>query len=263
MCGGVFMSSLIELCKIYAVIIVLLLIVAFPLVVMLTMLIDAVRDDTYYIGWLDDNNKYHRYIVAFLVYGFAIIGLIVLASGYTNQNAVYRDGNTIYIETVDKDVVSYDYTQVSDFTVTADILSGMSNRVHNCYRYYQSYPYNGNYGFNNYPSNFFIIQNNHSVSGNSTREYNFVVSLELKSGEHLKFIVNNMYKKQLYTALYNPENVHEYIVETEHSRAMTKLYSISVIVFIVLLIIPTIIHFYTLFEYIVFRIKDKKHDEIV
>lgn len=263
MCGGVFMSSLIELCKIYAVIIVLLLIVAFPLVVMLTMLIDAVKDDTYYIGWLGDNNKYHRYIVAFLVYGFALIGLIVLASGYTNQNAVYRDGNTIYIETVDKDVVSYDYTQVSDFTVTADILSGMSNKVHNCYRYTQYFPYSGKYGFSNYPSNFYIQQSNNYVQGNSTREYNFVVSLEFKSGEHLKFIVDKGYKKQLYTALYTPENVHEYIVETEQSREMTKIYNISITVFIVLLIVPNLIHFYTLFEYITFSLKDKKRDEII
>ena len=255
------MSSLIELCKIYAVIIVLLLIVAFPLVIMLTLLFDAVKGDFCCFDCLDDNNKYRRYIVAFLVYGFAIIGLVFLAMSYKNPNAVYRDGNTIYIETVDKDVVSYDYTQVSDFTVTADVLSGASNKVHNCYRYYSPYPYSRNYGFSNYPSNFFIIQNNHSVSGNSTREYNFVVSLELKSGEHLKFIVNNMYKKQLYTALYTPEKVHEYIKETEHSRAMTKLYNASIVVFIVLLIVPTIIHFYTLFEYISFRVKDKKHNE--
>lgn len=257
------MGSLIALSAVFSVCIILLLILGFPLVVMLTMLFDAIKDDSCCLYWLDDNNNYHRYIVAFLIYGFAIVGLVFLAMGYKNPNAVYRDGNTIYIETVDKDVVSYDYTQVSDFIVTEDVLSGMSNRVHNCYRYNTYYPYNRNYGFNSYPSNFFIIQNNHSVSGNSTREYNFVVSLELKSGEHLKFVVNNVYKKQLYTALYNPENVHEYIVETEHSKAMTKLYNISVTVFIVLLIVPMIIHFYTLFEYIVFRIKDKKRNETV
>lgn len=205
------MGSLIELSAVSSVVIALLLISVFPLFLVLTVLLDAVICELGYLDWLDDNNKFRRYIVALLLYAFSLVGLIVLALGYTNQNAIYRDGNTIYIETVDKDVVSYDYTQVSDFIVTADVLSGMSNRVHNCYRYYQSYPYNGNYGFNNYPSNFFIIQNNHS---NSTQEYNFVVSIELKNGEHLKFIVNSMYKKQLYTALYNPENVHEYIVET-------------------------------------------------
>ena len=142
--------------------------------------------------------------------------------------------------------------------VTADVLSGMSNRVHNCYRYNTYYPYNGNYGFNNYPSNFFIIQNNHS---NNTQEYNFVVSIELKNGEHLKFIVNNMYKKQLYTALYNPENVHEYIVETEHSKAMIKLFNISLGALIVLLAVPTIVHIYTLIEYLIFRVKYKKLNE--
>jgi len=252
------MGSLIELSAVSSVVIALLLVFVFPLFLVLTVLLDAVICELDYLDWLADNNKFRRYIVSLLLYAFSLIGLIVLASGYTNQNAVYRDGNTIYIETVDKDVVSYDYTQVSDFMVTADVLSGMSNRVHNCYRYNTYYPYNGNYGFNSYPSNFFIIQNNHS---NSTQEYNFVVSIELKNGEHLKFIVNSMYKKQLYTALYNPENVHEYIVETEHSKAMIKLYNISVTVFIVLLIVPMIIHFYTLFEYIVFRIKDKKLNE--
>lgn len=255
------MGSLLELSVVSSVVIFLLLIFAFPLFLMLTLLLDAVIGELGYLDWLGGNNKFRRYIVSLLLYAFSLIGLIVLASGYTSQNAVYRDGNTIYIETVDKDVVSYDYTQVSDFMVTADVLSGMSNRVHNCYRYYQSYPYNGNHLFNNYPSNFFIIQNNHSVSGNSTREYNFVVSLELKSGEHLKFIVDKGYKKQLYTALYSPESVHEYIQETEQSREMTKIYNISITVFIVLLIVPILIHFYTLFEYITFRAKYKKLNE--
>lgn len=252
------MGSLIELSAVSSVVIALLLVFVFPLFLVLTLLLDTVICELGYLDWLNCNNKFRRYIVSLLLYAFSLIGLIVLASGYTSQNSVYRDGNTIYIKTVDKDVVSYDYTQVSDFMVTADVLSGMSNRVHNCYRYYQSYPYNGNHLFNNYPSNFFITQNNHSVSGNSTREYNFVVSLELKSGEHLKFIVNNMYKKQLYTALYTPENVHEYVKETEQSK---YLYTILVVVFIVLLIIPNLIHFYTLFEYIRFRVKDKKHNE--
>lgn len=251
------MGSLIELSAVSSVVIALLLVFVFPLFLVLTVLLDAVICELGYLDWLDDSNKFRRYIVSLFLYAFSLIGLIVLASGYTNQNAVYRDGNTIYITTVDKDVVSYDYTQVSDFMVTADVLSGMSNIVHNCYRYYQSYPYNGNYGFNNYPSNFFIIQNNHS---NSTQEYNFVVSIELKNGEHLKFIVNNMYKKQLYTALYTPENVHEYVKETEQSK---YLYTILVVVFIVLLIIPNLIQFYTLFEYTVFRIKCKKRDEII
>lgn len=255
------MGSLIELSAVSSVVIALLLVFVFPLFLVLTVLLDAVICELGYLDWLDDNNKFRRYIVSLLLYVFSLIGLIVLASGYTNQNAVYRDGNVIYIETVDKDVVSYDYTQVSDFMVTADVLSGMSNRVHNCYRYYQSYPYNGNYGFNNYSSNFFIIQNNHSVSGNSTREYNFVVSLELKSGEHLKFIVNNMYKKQLYTALYTPENVHEYIVETEHSKAMTKLFNISLVVLLILFAVPTVVHIYTLIEYLIFRVKYKKLNE--
>lgn len=255
------MSNLIELSAIFGVAIIFLLILAFPLVVMLTLLYDAFTINFCYLDWVTDSNKWHRYIVSLLIYGFAIIGIISLVSCHTNPNAIYRDGNTIYIETVDKDVVSYDYTQVSDFMVTADVLSGMSNRVHNCYRYYQSYPYNGNYGFNNYPSNFFIIQNNYSVSGNSTREYNFVVSLELKSGEHLKFIVNNMYKKQLYTALYTPENVHEYIVETEHSKAMTKLFNISLVVLLILFVVPTVVHIYTLIEYIIFRVKYKKLNE--
>lgn len=251
------MGSLIELSTVSSVVIALLLVFVFPLFLVFTVLLDAVIGELGYLDWLDGNNKFRRYIVALLLYAFSLVGLIVLALGYTNQNAIYRDGNTIYIETVDKDVVSYDYTQVSDFMVTADVLSGMSNRVHNCYRYNTYYPYNGNYGFNNYPSNFFIIQNNHS---NSTQEYNFVVSIEVKNGEHLKFIVNNMYKKQLYTALYNPENVHEYVKETEQSK---YLYTILVVVFIVLLIIPNLIHFYTLFEYTVFRIKCKKRDEII
>lgn len=252
------MSNLIGLSAIFVVAIIFLLILAFPLVVMFTLLYDAFTINFCYLNWVTDSNKWHRYIVSLLIYGFAIIGIISLVSCHTNPNAVYRDENTIYIETVDKDVVSYDYTQVSDFMVTADVLSGMSNRVHNCYRYYQSYPYNGNYGFNNYPSNFFIIQNNHS---NSTQEYNFVVSLEFKSGEHLKFIVDKGYKKQLYTALYSPESVHEYIQETEQSREMTKIYNISITVFIVLLIVPILIHFYTLFEYITFRAKYKKLNE--
>lgn len=252
------MGSLIELSAVSSVVIALLLISVFPLFLVLTVLLDAVICELGYLDWLDDNNKFRRYIVSLFLYAFSLIGLIVLASGYTNQNAVYRDGNTIYIETVDKDVVSYDYTQVSDFMVTADVLSGMSNRVHNCYRYNTYYPYNGNYGFNNYPSNFFIIQNNHS---NSTQEYNFVVSIELKNGEHLKFIVNNMYKKQLYTALYNPENVHEYIVETEHSKAMTKLFNISLAVLLILFAVPTIVHIYTLIEYLIFRVKYKKLNE--
>lgn len=255
------MGGLIELSAVSSVVIALLLISVFPLFLVLTVLLDAVICELGYLDWLDDNNKFRRYIVSLFLYAFSLIGLIVLASGYTNQNAVYRDGNTIYIETVDKDVVSYDYTQVSDFMVTADVLSGMSNRVHNCYRYYQSYPYNGNYGFNNYPSNFFIIQNNHSVSGNSTQEYNFVVSIELKNGEHLKFIVNSMYKKQLYTALHTPENVHEYIVETEHSKAMTKLFNISLVVLLILFVVPTVVHIYTLIEYLIFRVKYKKHNE--
>jgi hypothetical protein len=252
------MGSLIELSAVSSVVIALLLVFVFPLFLVLTVLLDAVICKLGYLDWLNGNNKFRRYIVSLLLYVFSLIGLIVLASGYTNQNAVYRDGNTIYIETVDKDVVSYDYTQVSDFMVTADVLSGISNRVHNCYRYYQSYPYNGNYGFNNYPSNFFIIQNNHS---NSTQEYNFVVSIELKNGEHLKFIVNNMYKKQLYTALYNPENVHEYIVETEHSKAMTKLLNTSLVVLLILFAVPTVVHIYTLIEYLIFRVKYKKLNE--
>lgn len=253
------MGSLIELSAVPSVVIALLLVFAFPLFLVLTVLLDAVICELDYLDWLNDNNKFRRYIVSLLLYAFSLIGLIVLASGYTNQNAVYRDGNTIYIETVDKDVVSYDYTQVSDFMVTADVLSGMSNRVHNCYRYNTYYPYNLNYGFNNYPSNFFIIQNNPS---NSTQEYNFVVSLELKNGEHLKFIVNNMYKKQLYTALYNPENVHEYIVETEHSKAMTKLLNTSlVVVLLILFAVPTVVHIYTLIEYLIFRVKYKKLNE--
>lgn len=255
------MSNLIELCAIFVVAIIFLLILAFPLVVMLTLLYDAFTINFFYLNWVTDSNKWHRYIVSFLIYGFAIIGIISLVSCHTNPNAIYRDGNTIYIETVDKDVVSYDYTQVSDFTVTADVLSGASNKVHNCYRYYSPYQYNRSYGFSSYPSNFFIQQNNNYVHGNSTKEYNFVVSLELKSGEHLKFVVDNGYKEQLYTALYSPEKVHEYIKETEHSRAMTKLYNASIVAFIVLLIVPTIIHFYTLFEYIRFRVKDKKHNE--
>lgn len=252
------MGSLIELSAVSSVVIALLLVFVFPLFLVLTVLLDAVICELGYLDWLDGNNKFRRYIVALLLYAFSLVSLIVLASGYTNQNAVYRDGNTIYIETVDKDVVSYDYTQVSDFMVTADVLSGMSNRVHNCYRYYQSYPYNGNYGFNNYPSNFFIIQNNHS---NSTQEYNFVVSIELKNVEHLKFIVNSMYKKQLYTALYNPENVHEYIVETEHSKAMIKLFNISLVVLLILFAVPTVVHIYTLIEYLIFRVKYKKLNE--
>jgi hypothetical protein len=252
------MGSLIELSAVSSVVIALLLVFVFPLFLVLTVLLDAVICELDYLDWLDGNNKFRRYIVSLLLYVFSLIGLIVLASGYTNQNAVYRDGNTIYIETVDKDVVSYDYTQVSDFMVTADVLSGMSNRVHNCYRYNTYYPYNGNYGFNNYPSNFFIIQNNHS---NSTQEYNFVVSIELKNGEHLKFIVNSMYKKQLYTALYNPENVHEYIIETEHSKAMTKLFNISLVVLLILFAVPTVVHIYTLIEYLIFRVKYKKLNE--
>jgi hypothetical protein len=252
------MSSLIELSAVSSVVIALLLVFVFPLFLVFTVLLDAVIDELGYLDWLDGNNKFRRYIVALLLYAFSLVGLIVLALRYTNQNAIYRDGNTIYIETVDKDVVSYDYTQVSDFIVTADVLSGMSNRVHNCYRYNTYYPYNGNYGFNNYPSNFFIIQNNHS---NSTQEYNFVVSLELKSGEHLKFIVDNMYKKQLYTALYNPENVHEYIVETEHSKAMIKLFNISLVVLLILFAVPTVVHIYTLIEYLIFRVKYKKLNE--
>lgn len=252
------MGSLIELSAVSSVVIALLLVFVFPLFLMLTVLLDAVIYELDYLDWLDDNNKFRRYVVSLLLYAFSLIGLIALASGYTNQNAVYRDGNTIYIETVDKDVVSYDYTQVSDFIVTADVLSGMSNKVHNCYRYNTYYPYNGNYGFNNYPSNFFIIQNNHS---NSTQEYNFVVSIELKNGEHLKFIVNNMYKKQLYTALHTPENVHEYIVETEHSKAMTKLFNISLVVLLILFAVPTVVHIYTLIEYIIFRVKYKKLNE--
>ena len=228
---------------------------------MLTLLLDAVIDEPCYLDWLDSNSKFRRYIVALLLYVFSLISLIALASGYTNKNAVYRDGNTMYIETVDKDVVSYDYTQVSDFMVTADVLSGMSNRLHNCYRYNTYYPYNRSYGFNSYPSNFFIIQNNTSAPRNRTQEYNFVVSLELKSGEHIKFIVDNMYKEQLYTALYKPESVHEYIVETEHSKAMTKLFNTSLVILIVLLAVPTIAHLYTLIEYLVFRIKNKKRDE--
>lgn len=255
------MGSLIELSAVSSVVTFLLLIFAFPLFLLLTILLDTVIGETGYLDYLTYNNKFRRYIMALLLYVFALISLIVLASGYTNQNAVYRDGNTIYIETVDKDTVNYDYTQVSDFTVTADVLSGMSNRVHNCYRYYQSYPYNGNHLFNNYPSNFFIIQNNHSVSENGTQDYNFVVSLELKSGEHLKFIVNNMYKKQLYTALYTPENVHEYIVETEHSKAMTKLFNISLVVLLILFVVPTVVHIYTLIEYLIFRVKYKKLNE--
>ena len=257
------MSSLTELSAVFSVVTTFLLIFAFPLLIVLTILLDAVIAKLCYLDWLTYSNKYSRYIVAFLIYAFSLISLIILASGYMNPNAVYRDGNTIYITTVDKDVVNYDYTEVSDFTVTADILSGMSNKVHNCYRYYSPYPYSRNYGFSNYPSNFFIQQNNNYVHGNSTKEYNFVVSLELKSGEHLKFVVDNGYKEQLYTALYSPEKVHEYIKETEHGRVMTKLYNASIVVFIVLLIVPTIIHFYTLFEYIIFRVKNKKRNETV
>ena len=254
------MSNLIELCAIFVVAIIFLLILAFPLVVMLTLLYDTFTINFCYLNWVTDSNKWHRYIVSLLIYGFAIIGIISLVSCHTNPNAIYRDGNTIYITTVDKNVVSYDYTEVSDFTATADVLSSMRKSIHNCYRFNQYYPYNGNYGFNNYPNNLYIPQQNYSVSNNSTREYNIAVSLQLKSGENLKFIVDYWYKKQLYIALYSPENVHEYVKETEQSK---YLYTILVVVFIVLLIIPNLIHFYTLFEYTVFRIKCKKRDEII
>ena len=110
------MSNLIELCAIFVVAIIFLLILAFPLVVMLTLLNDAFTLNFCYLNWVTDSNKWHRYIVSLLIYGFAIIGIISLVSCHTNPNAIYRDGNTIYITTVDKNVVSYDYTEVSDFT---------------------------------------------------------------------------------------------------------------------------------------------------
>lgn len=86
-----FMGSLIELSAVSSVVIALLLVFVFPLFLVLTVLLDAVICELGYLDWLDGNNKFRRYIVSLLLYAFSLIGLIVLASGYTNQNAVYRD----------------------------------------------------------------------------------------------------------------------------------------------------------------------------